>query len=150
MIHFTWRNSKSIMCDRITTTCVGQVHTFTINTNLNYNPHYEPSLWTLYVLFICFLFKSWPPQPAGKKEKLSYFHNYTTITTHFFQSHALIIYFFFFFFLFLPAGKKEKLTYFHDVAMWYVKKTCSKDALTPTGSVFGAGKGQHKTRQDKT
>jgi hypothetical protein len=24
--------------------------------------------------------------------------------------------------------------------MWYVKKTCDKDALTPTGNVFGAGK----------
>ena len=41
--------------------------------------------------------------------------------------------------LMCSAGKKEKLTYFHDVAMWYVKKACGKDALTPTGSVFGAG-----------
>ena len=56
---------------------------------------------------------------------------------------------YFFSVFFLLAGKKEKLTYFHDVAMWYVKKTCSKDALTPTGSVFGAGNGQHKTRHGK-
>ena len=82
--------------------------------------------------------------PAGKKEKLTYFSSPSSSNLILLISHFRLIPY-----RLISAGKKEKLTYFHDVAMWYVKKTCSKDALTPTGSVFGAVSAKDRKGSDR-